>query len=149
MMNVLKNIYIGSFGGVIYGLIEILFRCYTHCTMVIVGGVCFLAIGSVNRLMPDDEGLIARGAVGAIVVTLIELLSGIVINLWLGMEVWDYSNMPLNILGQICLPFSLAWMGVSIAAILLYDSLRACFFGEARRKYPLFAINARHVKKPL
>lgn len=37
-------------------------------------------------------------------------------NLKLKLAVWDYSKMPLNILGQVCPAFSMLWglMGVAV-----------------------------------
>ena len=52
--------------------------------------------------------------------------------------VWDYSGMPLNYKGQICLPFSILWIFVSIAAVVLDDWLRYWLFGEERPHYTLF-----------
>ena len=53
----------------------------------------------------------------------------------LGLHIWDYSTMPLNIFGQICLPFSLAWMGLSGVAIILDDYIRYWFFNEEKPHY--------------
>lgn len=55
-----------------------------------------------------------------------------------GLGVWDYSGMPLNYKGQICLPFSILWIFVSIAAVVLDDWLRYWLFGEERPHYTLF-----------
>ena len=38
---------------------------------------------------------------------------GLIFNCALGMGVWDYSRVPLNLWGQICLPFTLIWLGFS------------------------------------
>ena len=51
----------------------------------------------------------------AAVVTVVEFIFGVVFNLWLKMNVWDYSNMPFNLLGQICPLFSLMWVGLALA----------------------------------
>ena len=56
----------------------------------------------------------------------------------LHLNVWDYSNMPLNVLGQICLPFSLLWVIIAIGAIILDDYIRYCFFDEEKPRYKLF-----------
>ena len=76
--------------------------------------------------------------IGSFVVTGIEFVSGCIVNLWLGWNVWDYSNMPLNLLGQICLPFSLLWVLVSGIAVILDDHLRYWLFGEEKPHYKLF-----------
>ena len=56
----------------------------------------------------------------------------------LGLGVWDYSGMLLNYKGQICLPFSILWIFVSVAAVVLDDWLRYWLFGEERPHYTLF-----------
>ena len=49
---------------------------------------------------------------------------GVIVNIWLGWNIWDYSNTPFNILGQVCLPFALIWFVLAHAAIVLDDYLR-------------------------
>ena len=51
----------------------------------------------------------------------LELGCGLLVNRDYG--VWDYRHLPLNFQGQICLPYTLLWIPVSLAAILLYDWL--------------------------
>ena len=75
--------------------------------------------------------------IGAVVVTVLEFITGLVVNVWLGLNVWDYSDMPLNILGQICLPFSIAWIALSAIAIVLDDYLRYWLFKEEKPRYKL------------
>ena len=53
----------------------------------------------------------------------------------LGLNIWDYSNMPLNLWGQICLPFSCLWFFLSAVAIILDDELRYNIFGEEKPHY--------------
>ena len=64
-----------------------------------------------------------------------EFAAGCVLNLWLGLGVWDYTDMPFNLMGQICLPFSAVWIVVSAAAILLDDWLRWRLYGEDKPHY--------------
>lgn len=79
-----------------------------------------------------------QGVLGSAIVTGAELVTGMILNVWLGLGVWDYSGMPLNYKGQICLPFSILWIFVSIAAVVLDDWLRYWLFGEERPHYTLF-----------
>lgn len=122
-------------GGILYGCIEILYRGYTHWTMVVLGGALFLVLGGFNEWLSWDMPLPLQALLGAAVVTGAEFLTGCVVNLWLGWGVWDYSGMPFNLLGQICLPFSLLWVPLSGAAIVLDDYLRFWLFGEERPRY--------------
>ena len=43
---------------------------------------------------------------------------------------WDYSNIPLNFDGVICLPFSALWLLLSVVAIFLADSINYYVFGD-------------------
>lgn len=122
-------------GGLIYMLIEVLFRGYTHWTMGIVGGLCFVIIGGINNWLPWELPIWVQGLIGMAVVTVIEFISGLILNVWLKMDIWDYSDMPLNLLGQICVPFMAAWFFVSLAAIVLDDYLRYWLFKEEKPHY--------------
>ena len=107
--------------------------------MFVLGGVLFIVLGALNEnLLEWDTPLFIQGLIGAVVVTSAELISGFVLNLWLGMNVWSYSDIPFNFMGQICLPFSLLWVPVSMAAIVLDDYIRFWLFGERRPAYTLF-----------
>lgn len=130
-------------GGTIYTTIETIWRYFkgtlpTHWSMFILGGVCFLFIGAINEYLPWDMPLTLQALIGTVFVLAAEFVSGCVLNLWLKLNVWDYSNMPFNLLGQICLPFALAWYVLSIVAIILDDYLRYWIFNEEEPRYKLF-----------
>jgi len=125
-------------GGILYLIIEILWRGHTHWTMGVVGGLCFILIGAINEFFPWNMSLILQGIIGSIIVTIVEFLSGIILNVWLNLNIWDYSNLPFNIMGQICLPFIIAWIGLSIIAVLVDDWLRYKWFNEEKPHYTLF-----------
>lgn len=124
-------------GGVAYVCIELLFRGRSHWTMFVLGGLLFVLIGGINNFLPWEMPLLLQGLIGGAIVTVAELAAGCVLNLWLGLALWDYSNMPLNFMGQICLPFSVAWVGLSIVAVLLDDWLRWRLFGEDKPHYKI------------
>lgn len=110
------------FGGV-YCLLEIIYRGYTHPSMFVVGGICGVLIGLINDNTPQMS-LVKQSIIGSVIVTAIEFISGVILNIVLGLNVWDYSSMPFNILGQICLPFSMVWLILSIPVIYLDDYLK-------------------------
>ena len=133
-MKKLRPLILFLIGGLFYVLIELIVRGHSHWTMFIVGGLAFFLIGCINekyRKMP----LVKQMAIGATVITILEFLCGCIVNLWLGWHVWDYSNMPFNIIGQICLPFTAAWYILSLLAIVLDDHLRYWIFGEEKPRY--------------
>lgn len=124
-------------GGGMYIGIEMLWRGHSHWTMGIVGGLCFVIIGGLNNYIPWKMTLQKQAAIGALVVTSVEFVSGIILNLFLQLHIWDYSNLPFNILGQICLPFTILWFFLCIVAIIVDDYLRYFLFHEEKPKYYL------------
>ncbi len=129
----MKRFILFVVGGAIYIVIEMLWRGYSHWAMFFVGGLCFLLVGEINEVIPWEMAFWKQMLIGGAVVTTVELFSGIILNLVLKWHVWDYSKMPFNFLGQICLPFTLAWIGLSAVAIVLDDYLRYLWFDE---EYP-------------
>lgn len=134
---ILKHIVLFFIGGLIYYLIEILWRGYSHISMVFCGGLCFVLIGIVNELIPWDIKLWKQMLIGSVIVTVVEFFTGCVVNLWMGLKVWDYSDLPFNILGQICLPFCIAWFFLSLVAIVIDDYLRYWLFKEEKPNYSI------------
>ena len=49
MASVLKYFFLFSFGGIVYVLIEMLWRGYSHWSMFILGGICFVLLGLINK----------------------------------------------------------------------------------------------------
>ena len=125
-------------GGTIYFAIEVAFKGDSHWSMFIVGGMAFLLIGGINNYFDYDMPLTQQMLCSAIIITFLELVSGLIVNVWLGLNVWDYSNIPLNFMGQICLRFFLIWYFLSLAGILLDDFFRYRMFGEDKPNYVLF-----------
>lgn len=107
------------FGAVSYSAVEILWRGYTHWTMAIAGGICAFLIYIYSG--KSDRGIMFRSLFGAFVITAVEFSFGIVINVVLKWDVWDYSRMPFNILGQICPYYFVLWFLLCIPVIKLFD----------------------------
>lgn len=133
-----KEIILGCIGGLIYIGIELLWRGYSHWTMFILGGICFLKLGRINEVIPWDMPLWQQALIGTAIITGLEFLTGCIVNLWLGWNVWDYSNVPFNILGQICLSYTVLWIPISLVGIILDDYLRHWMFKEEKPHYYLF-----------
>ena len=121
-----------------YGLIEILFRGWTHPTMLVLGGLCFVIIGEINEVYPWEMPLVSQMLISSIVVTFLEFIFGLVLNVWLKLGIWDYSGLPYNLCGQICLIFTIAWFFISLLAIVVDDIIRWKFYGEQKPKYYIF-----------
>lgn len=115
--------------GFLYICLELLYRGRTHISMFFVGGLCGVLIGLINDNTPDIP-LFYQCILGTVIVTLIEFISGCYLNIYLGLGVWDYSHVPFNLLGQVCLPFSIIWMFLSIPVIYLDDYLKNKLLNE-------------------
>ena len=129
VMNFIQSLILISIGGTIYVCMELAFRGRSHISMFFCGGLCFWLIGLFNEgsvIFP----LSIQAILGAAVITTSELLFGLVVNRWLHLGVWDYSAVPGNFLGQICLPFCAYWVLLSPLAALTDDAIRYIFFHE-------------------
>lgn len=140
MKNVSKNIVLFSIGGAIYLMIEVIWRYLmnrpdTHWTMFIVGGLAFLIIGSINEYFTWEIPIWLQSIIGTIAVTVLEFISGCVLNIWLGLNIWDYSNVPLNLFGQICVTFMGAWIILVTIAIIVDDYFRWLIYKEEMPRY--------------
>lgn len=133
-----KCITLFDTGGILYLAIEIIWRGHSHWTMFVLGGLCFVCLGLLNEVIPWEMPLWQQALIGACIITGLEFLTGCIVNLWLGLGVWDYSGMPGNLLGQICPQYFLLWVPVSTAAIVLDDWIRYLGFDEERPHYRLF-----------
>ena len=135
MNKLLKYYALGTLGGVIYVFIELLWRGYSHWSMFLLGGICFIALGLINEVIPWEMPLTAQMFIGCTIITMLEFITGCIVNLWLGWDVWDYSELPCNLLGQISLKSSVGWYFLSAVGIVLDDWLRYIFFGEEKPRY--------------
>ena len=106
------------FGGIAYGLLEIIWRGYTHPSMVLAGGICFTMMFAVNRFLADTP-LIFRSALCALGITAVEFTIGMLVNRLWHMEVWDYSDEWMHLLGQICPLYSCIWFLISFCICFL------------------------------
>lgn len=137
MSKVLKYTVLTAVGGAIYCCMELLWRGYTHWTMYLLGGICFVALGLINEILPWDTPLTVQMLIGAVIITALEFITGCVVNLWLGWDVWHYTWHP-NLLGQISLYSSIGWYFISAVGIVLDDYIRYWVYGEEKPHYKIF-----------
>ncbi len=119
-MKIWRKFILFYLGGMIYCAMELGWRGWSHSSMFLLGGGCFLLLGQLSHV-PSPLPLLPRAMVGAMVVTMLELACGLIVNR--GYQVWDYRRMPLNFHGQICLPFTALWTLIALVAFFLYDRL--------------------------
>lgn len=137
MNKLLKYYTLGTLGGTVYVFIELMWRGYSHWSMFLLGGICFTALGLINEIIPWEMPLTAQMFIGCVIITALEFITGCIVNLWLGWDVWDYSDLPYNLLGQISVVSSVGWYFLSAVGIVLDDWLRYIFFGEEKPRYTI------------
>ena len=108
--------------GFIYCMIEILFRGWSHWSMfVLTGFLGVFCVDSINNTLSFDCDYIAQILISTILCTIGEGISGIILNIWLQLNVWDYSKMTFGtfFFGQCNVLFCFAWMLI-ISIIIFY-----------------------------
>lgn len=121
---ILKNISIFNIFGIIYFILEVLYRGHSHPTMYLVGGLCGFFIGMINEVTPKMN-ILYQMLLGSVIITLLEFISGYILNIKLGLGIWDYSNLRFNFMGQICLEFWVCWFILSYLIVKLDDIIRS------------------------
>lgn len=108
----------GLIAGLIYMMIELAWRGRTHWTMMVLAAVIFVCAGVLDEL---DKPLKKwqQVVIGTAIATALEFVAGVILNLWLGLDIWDYSNKPGNILGQVCPQFTVAWAFLMVVSVHL------------------------------
>lgn len=133
-----KYAFLLWFGGSFYVTFEVFLRGRSHWSMFLLAGIVFILIGLLNEIWTWKTSLIKQILIGTVIALVGEFITGCIVNLWLGWNVWDYSDLPGNFLGQICPQFTLLWMLMSFVAIIIDDVIRWRFFNEEKPHYILF-----------
>lgn len=111
-------------GSTIYPVIELVYRKRTHPTMALAGGLGLSMLAAIYRAK-KSRPIWQQALLGGVSITVIEYGIGAMFNK--RYRIWDYRKSPMNVRGQICLPFTFAWCGLSALAMLsmrVVDKLR-------------------------
>ena len=121
MLAIYKYLLVFVFGASGYGALEIAYRGRTHWTMLLTGGICFVFV----YMIAQSEKLRnwQKWLLGGTVITIVEFVVGLIVNVGLGWKVWSYANMPFNIMGQVCPIFSLMWCALCIPLMRLCSAV--------------------------
>lgn len=146
---IIKIVLLFLMGGMIYFAIEVAYKGDSHYSMFITGGAAFLLIGGINCYFDRNMPLVQQMLFSAVIITLLEFISGVIVNIWLHLNVWDYSGIPLNFMGQICPRFFAIWFFISLIGIFLDDFFRYRMFGEKMPKYAVFKRKEKRERIPI
>jgi uncharacterized membrane protein len=131
-LNFLKFLAIFTAGAFAYGLIEVSARGFTHISMGLLGGAAMYLIHLMNTPNRTPVRIFLLLTVSAVFITVGELITGEIVNVRMGLNIWDYSMLPMNFDGQICLPFTMLWFSLSAVGMVFDDFLRRKLFSEKR-----------------
>ena len=134
MKKLSEYLFLWTFGGCLYYSFEVIFHGFSHWSMFILGNLLCVFCD------PGKDGALAGRCVGAtfrciVFVTAMEFITGIIVNKWLGLAVWDYSDQPFQLFGQICLPFMVIFSGLCVLGILLSGYLTHWLYGDEKPHY--------------
>ena len=128
-------LFIWALGGSAYYLLEIAFRGFSHWSMFALGGGVLLFCTMQGQAMRWSEPLWLQIVRAVLFVAALEFSTGIIVNKWLSLAVWDYSDQPLNLWGQICVPFTILFSGLIAIAIPIGGSAAHLLYGEEKPRY--------------
>ena len=125
-------------GGFLYCGIEILYRGYSHISMLFAGGLCFILVGVIENILGENASIISQMLFCGIMITIVEFIFGMVVNRYMHLGVWDYSGEQYNFKGQICLLYSNMWCMLSCPMIFIHDYMEHILLGTAIPNYKIF-----------
>lgn len=130
-----------SWGGTVYFLLEVVFKTLRgeaeqiSWTMLVVAVIPIIAVERCGEQLPWEVPLWLQALACALLVTAVELVSGLILNVWLGLDIWDYSHLPFNLWGQICPQFAAVWWFLCLVFIPAFDWLRWSVEGGEKPHY--------------
>lgn len=138
------SLLLWTWGGTVYFFCEVIYKTLRgrpeqiSWTMLLVAIILCIPLERFGEQLPWEMPLALQALICAAAITATELAAGLILNVWLGMDVWDYSNVPLNLWGQICLPFCVLWYFVAMAGIVILDFMRYWVQGGEKPAYKIF-----------
>ena len=135
MKKLSEYLFLWTFGGCLYYSFEVIFRGFSHWSMFILGGICFVFFTIQGKMVHWQDALWRQLLRCIVFVTSMEFITGIIVNKWLGLAVWDYSDQPFQLFGQICLPFMVIFSGLCVLGILLSGYLTYWLYGDEKPHY--------------
>lgn len=140
--------------GFAFLIVEYIFRCISYDSntfhpslllMFFVGGLSAILIGLLNEsgMINRNVNIFWQSVIGMVIILLVEFSTGVVLNLWLNLNIWSYASYPLNLIGQICLQFAVIWFLMCPFGFWLDDVLRHYIYGGMIAPYSLLEIYSR------
>ena len=132
-----EYLFIWALGGSLYYTFELVFRGFSHWSMFVLGGICMVFFTVQGQMLHWQDPLWRQILRGTIFITAMEFITGIIVNKWMHLQVWDYTDQPFQLFGQICLLFALIFSGLCALGILLSGYLLYWLYGEEKPNFTL------------
>lgn len=132
-----EYLFIWALGGSLYYTFELVFRGFSHWSMFVLGGICMVFFAVQGQMLHWKDPMWRQILRGTIFITAMEFITGIIVNKWMHLQVWDYTDQPFQLFGQICLPFALIFSGLCALGILLSGYLLYWLYGEEKPNFTL------------
>lgn len=132
MKKISEYLFLWTFGGSLYYGIEMIFRGYSHWSMFVLGGFCMLFFALQGIWTEWNEPLWKQVLWCTVFVTAGEFITGIFVNKIMRWQVWDYSDQPFQLFGQICVPFMILFSGLCVVGIFCTAYLLHWIYGEKK-----------------
>ncbi len=139
LLRMLLWVWVGTF----YFLIEVVWKTAhgrpeaISWTMLVLAILLAVPLERFGAELPWEMPLLLQSVICACGITVVEFVAGIILNIWLGLGVWNYSAMPGNLMGQICPQFFLIWIVASMIGIVMLDWMRYAIEGGERPRYKM------------
>jgi uncharacterized membrane protein len=110
---------------------DITLKGYTSLWCIFIygtGGLIVVAINAWDKYY--KQKMIIQVLVGGLCLTMVEFCFGMIFNVWLGFDLWDYSHYAVNLYGQVELYHTLCWFGFMPFFIWLIDMVGWALYRE-------------------
>lgn len=121
---ILSNLLLMWIYGSSYVTIEVFYRGYSHWSMFLIASIIGFLVGSINEIY-KNMSIIKQALIGSVIATILEGITGLIVNVWLHLGIWDYSNLWGSFFFNQCnIFFVMIWFLLCILCIFLDDCLR-------------------------
>ena len=143
MRKAVLSLLLWTWTGTTYFFVEVVFKTLRgrpetiSWTMLALAILLAIPLERFGAELPWDCPLWLQVLICGTAITAAELAAGLVLNICLGMAVWDYSTLPGNLWGQICPQFWALWCLLSLPMIVILDWLRYAVEGGETPRYTM------------
>lgn len=144
MRKAVLSVLLWTWAGAVYFFLEVAWKTLRgepeaiSWTMFLLAIILAIPLERFGAELPWEMPLVLQALICGTAITGAELAAGLILNVWLRMDVWDYSHMPGNLWGQVCPQFWALWCVLSIGGIVALDWVRYAVEGGDRPHYRLF-----------